>query len=66
MGFVYDYPTGNCWEHTIEVLSLQDLPRPLKDYVPTCTSAKYASSREDMEDLQSLKALAASRLLSCG
>lgn len=43
MGFVYDYSAGKCWEHQIEVLSLQDLPKPLKDYVPTCTSAEYAS-----------------------
>ncbi len=56
MGLVYDYPAGKCLEHTIEVLSLQDLPKPLKDYVPTCTSAEYASPGEDMRGLQSLKA----------
>lgn len=56
IGFVYDYPAGKCWEHKIEVLFLQDLPKPLKDYVPTCTSTEYASPGENMRDLQSLKA----------
>ncbi len=56
LGFVYGYPSDNCWEHNIEVLSLHDLPKLLADYVPTCTSVEYASPEEEIKGLSELKA----------